>query len=160
MYARVTHWPRTYPARPPRPESTRPSVTICLTSRARLAPSAARTAISRSRAVARTSSRFATFMHASRSTSPAIAIPKNRTNGMASLTARIGIGRASGSGITRAPMPLSVSGYSVPSVLIRTSVAACASLRLTPGLSRANSWSGRAFRLWYSQRCTSGTSTP
>jgi hypothetical protein len=128
-------------------ERRRLSVTISLTSFPRLAPSAARTAISRSRAVARTSSRFATFVHASSRTMPATASPKNCTNGMAAVTARIGKGRASGSGMTRAPIPRSVSGCSLPSVVISAAVAACASLSVTPGLSRANNWSGRALRL-------------
>ena len=45
------------------------SVSNCRTMRPRPAPSAARTAISRCRAVARASSRFATFAHAISSTS-------------------------------------------------------------------------------------------
>ena len=46
------------------------SVTICRTSRAGLAPTAVRSAISRNRASPRTSSRLATFVHAMRSRKP------------------------------------------------------------------------------------------
>ena len=60
---------RNTPAAPPPSEMRRLSVSSCLTSRCRLAPTASRTAISRRRAVARASSRLARFTHASKSTS-------------------------------------------------------------------------------------------
>ncbi len=53
--------------------SSRLSISIWRTSRQRLAPSDARTAISRSRVVARASSMFATLAHAMRSSRPTAA---------------------------------------------------------------------------------------
>ena len=58
------------PSAAPTSDSTTLSVNICRISRPRLAPSAVRMPISRSRADARTSSRFATFVHAINSTRP------------------------------------------------------------------------------------------
>ena len=59
------------PAAPPHNASIRLSVSICRINRPRAAPSADRITISRSRTVARTNSRFATFTHANSSTIPA-----------------------------------------------------------------------------------------
>ena len=58
------------PAAPPNSVSNRLSVSICATSRPRLAPSAALSASSRRRPAAATSSRFATFTLATSSTRP------------------------------------------------------------------------------------------
>src|SRR5437763_8623184 len=55
---------RNTPAAPPLTEMRRLSVSSCLTTRCRLAPTARRTAISRRRSVARASSRLARFTHA------------------------------------------------------------------------------------------------
>ena len=60
---------RNTPAAPPLSEMRRLSVSSCLTSRCRLAPTASRTAISRRRSVARARSRLARFTHASKITS-------------------------------------------------------------------------------------------
>ena len=62
--------PNTSPTAPPRPARSTLSVSSCRTTRARVAPSATRTASSRPRAEPRASSRFAMFAHAIRSTKP------------------------------------------------------------------------------------------
>ena len=62
--------PAALPRPPPSSEINRLSVSICRTRRQRPAPSAARTAISRCRAVARASSRLAALTQAISSTSP------------------------------------------------------------------------------------------
>ena len=62
--------PTPMPSVPPRTASTRLSVSSCLMMRPRAAPSADRTAISRVRAVARASSRLATFAQHRSSTKP------------------------------------------------------------------------------------------
>ena len=66
----TAHQPITIAQTVPRIDSRRLSIISWRTSRQRLAPSAARMPISRSRAVARASSRFATFAHAMSSTIP------------------------------------------------------------------------------------------
>ena len=58
------------PARPPNPARTRLSIRSCRASRPRLEPRAARIANSWTRPLARTRTRFATFTHATSSTSP------------------------------------------------------------------------------------------
>ena len=58
------------PSAPPTMESRQLSVSNCRSTRAQLAPSAARIANSRLRAAARASNRFATFAHAINKTSP------------------------------------------------------------------------------------------
>ena len=63
----------------PTTPSSRVSIMTCRTSRPRRAPSAARTAISCERSVARVTSRFATFAHATMSTSNAA--PSNTRKG-------------------------------------------------------------------------------
>ena len=67
--ARAPATPRRSPPSAPRAESTRPSVSICRTSRCRPAPRVVRIASSRYRPVARISRRFATFAQAIRRTS-------------------------------------------------------------------------------------------
>ena len=67
----LAHCPISKPPAAPRTASSRLSVSICRINRVRLAPIAARIAISRCRMVARTNSRFATFMHANSNTKPA-----------------------------------------------------------------------------------------
>jgi hypothetical protein len=69
-----THFAKTKPATPPSPAKSTLSVSSCLTSRIRPAPSAKRTAISFWRAVALESSRLATFAQAIKSTRPTTAI--------------------------------------------------------------------------------------
>ncbi len=54
---------------------------------------------------------LAIFMHATVSTSAARKSSEKRMKGNISIPARIGIGRAKGSGTTRAPIPFSVAGY-------------------------------------------------
>ena len=68
--ARMPSVPKRRPSTPPASESSTLSVSSCRMMRPRPAPIAARTAISRLRPVARTSSRFATFAHAMSSTRP------------------------------------------------------------------------------------------
>ena len=66
----LPHTPIPSPATPPQSASKRLSVRNCRIKRKRLAPSAARIAISRPREAVRASSRFATFTHATSSTMP------------------------------------------------------------------------------------------
>ena len=66
------HSPSTSPPTPPSRASTNPSLRSCRTIRQRLAPSARRSAISFRRAVARASSMFARFRHATNKTTTAI----------------------------------------------------------------------------------------
>ena len=71
------------PAMAPTSASARPSMTSCRRMRARAAPRAARTAISRSRSAARASSRFATFTIATSRTTmtaPSRSIRAERTS--------------------------------------------------------------------------------
>ena len=68
LISRTAQTATAIPRRPPIEASTRLSTSSCLSRRLRLAPSAVRTAISRSRAIARLSNRFATLAHAISST--------------------------------------------------------------------------------------------
>ena len=67
---RIPHTANSTPAPPPRSASSTLSVSNCLTMRIRLAPTLRRSAISRLRAAARASSRFATFAQASARINP------------------------------------------------------------------------------------------
>ncbi len=125
--------PMNAPARPPAPASIRLSVSICRTRRRRPAPSAARSASSRRRTVARTISRFTTFTHATSRTSATSSRNTPATSGL--LFAALGSGRARRSGIARARTVLFVSGYCCSSCRASTSSAACACASGTPGFS-------------------------
>ncbi len=70
--ARLSHCASQTPAAAPSPASSRLSAISCRTMRGRDAPMARRIAISRPRALARASIRFARFAHAMSSTRPAI----------------------------------------------------------------------------------------
>ena len=111
--------------------SRRPSVTSCLRIRARLAPSAVRTPISRCRSEARASSRPATLKHAIRSTIPTTASPIHptratmRSSGTPSLT---------GKKLTL--RPALVCGCASASWLMMPRRSACACAAVTPGFRR------------------------
>ncbi len=76
---RISQAARPIPAMPPSVETTRLSVSNCRIKRPRLAPIARRTPISRRRPDARASSMFATFAHATSSTSPMPTISPSAT---------------------------------------------------------------------------------
>jgi hypothetical protein len=120
------------PTMPPPAASTRLSVDSWRSSRPRLAPSAPRTAISRSRTVARARSRCATFAHAMTSTNPTAA-NSARSAGRACFTT------SSWSGTTRICMPAaSWTACSARSCRAISVKSACACAKVTPGLSRPN----------------------
>ena len=132
--ARIPATPSTMPSAPPATDSRTLSVSSCLMIRPRPAPIAERIAISRRRAVARTSSRFATLAQA-----------MSRTKTTATLmTSRIGrtlLTNASRNGATEKP-PF---GPRAPGNLVLYSSAdsfsrACAWASSTPGLRRAAAW--------------------
>ena len=90
------HMPSTTPIPPPISASITLSVIICRISRERRAPNAVRMAISRSRAVARTSTRLATFTQASSSTMrPAPERARNNEHGVriAGIDAQLRLGK-------------------------------------------------------------------
>ena len=134
LMARVSHHANATPAAAPRPASTTASVSNCCTSRARLAPTAMRTAISFCRADARASSMPATFAHAMRSTRPTAPIVPMTAHEI----------RPSASGCTRTSVVGSaamvrsrlVTGCSAASWAATTSRLACACAGVTPGLRR------------------------
>ena len=122
---------RSRPIAAPMSVSTQPSVISCRSSRARPAPSAVRTAISRRRASDRAISRLATFAQAISSTNATAAIsvssagrsvPTSSTSSGVSSTARFSF----------------VSGYSRSSWREMPSSSRCAAPMLTPGFSRAS----------------------
>ena len=92
----VPHRAMSAPMAPPASASNTLSARNCLTSRPRLAPSAARVTTSRARTVIRASSRFATFAHAAASTSPTAAKSIHRDR-------RIEPSTTSETGTTRTP---------------------------------------------------------
>ena len=108
----------------------------CRAIRARPAPSAARTAISCSRSVARASSRFATLAHAISSTNPTA--PK-----ITSSACRTPPTTCSCSGTMFTPQSACRSGCSSRSRAASASILACAASSVTPGASRATTWRNR-----------------
>ena len=127
--ARTPHQASSSPNAPPRAASVTLSVSIWRISRARVAPTAARMAISRSRTVARASSRLATFTHAISSTKPTAPARISRV-GRALPT------RSSCSGLSWMRQFLS-SGYCASRLPAMTFISACACSSVTPGLSLA-----------------------
>ena len=126
--AESVHWAPRIPSVPPKIASTRLSVSDCRTIRQRLAPSAARTAISRSRLEARERSRFDTFAQVIRSTKPTAPSKTARVG-------RIALERSSRTGTKFTPHPVSKSGYTFVKLATRPFISVCACVRLTPGLS-------------------------
>ena len=119
------------PTASPPSASARLSVASWRSSRRFDAPSAPRTAISRSRAVARASSRCATFAHAISRTNPT-AMNSARIAGFACFTT------SSWSGTTRTRMsPASCTGCSARSCFAMPSSSDCACANVTPGFRRA-----------------------
>ena len=98
MSAATIHRANSRPSSPPASASRQLSVTNCATRRLRLAPSAARTPSSLVLAVARASSRFATFAHAISSTSATAPASRFRVG-------RVSPTSCSRSGTTIAPLP-------------------------------------------------------
>jgi len=127
------------PSRPPAVESSTLSVSSCRSSRARRAPSASRTAISRCRPLARASSRPATLAHAISSSSATALI--RIVSSVASRsrcsfsTSRAGSTRSEGS---FAALHI---GWPACSTALRKIAfdALCACAMLTPGCSRPSS---------------------
>ena len=124
------HFASTTPPAVPIAESIRLSIRRPRASCQRVPPSAARTASSRSREVARASIRFATFTHAISSTSATAAsnsIIQDRTAPTI----------ASRSGTTPIePASLNQAGYCAASPSVIRWMRACAMATVTPGLSR------------------------
>ena len=112
--ASTVHSANSSPRAPPATPSTRLSVSICRSTRPRLAPSARRTATSRLRALARDRRRPATLAHAISRTSPTAAISvapiiatSPRNLGSSRVCGRTTIGRGSSG---RASVPRLVAG--------------------------------------------------
>ena len=105
--ARTTALPMNKPSAPPAAVSSRPSTSSICSKRRRPAPSAARTLISRWRVTARLSTRFATFAHATSSTSPTA--PSRISNGLWTCPA---ISSMSGTAVTMSELigPWSMGG--------------------------------------------------
>ena len=143
----LPHIARSRPIPPAIRASTKLSVRSCLIRRFLPAPSAARIAISRVRAVARASSRFATFTQAISKTNPTAII-------MTKSAGRIVRVIRSCSATTCAPQYLSVSGYCLASEVVITSRAAWACGTVTRGLSRA------MLRRKWAPRCSPKEGTP
>ena len=119
------------PTAPPSAASTRLSATSCRTRRHRLPPIAARTASSRSRAEARTSSRLATLAHAIRRTNPTA--PINAASwGRTSATRSSCIGSS-----RRFMLDVCLIGKRWRRSADRRSSSACAWSKVTPVLSFA-----------------------
>ena len=113
-------------------ESSTLSTIICRTKRERDAPSAERTAISRSRREARASSRFATLPQAISSTKPTAA---RRVSNIG----RTFFTTSNSSGTTRMRMPDSLCiSFSLRNCSAMRSISACAWGQVTPGFSRPN----------------------
>ena len=129
--SRIPHSPRRTPSAPPVHDRSRLSVSIWRMSRAREAPSATRTPISRWRVVARARSRFATFAQAMSSTN---------VTASASMIIMGRMSRVRLSLISMSANPASrfVSGYcrSMSRAIASISLRACCNV--TPGASRAN----------------------
>ena len=142
---------RRRPAAPPARASTSASISSCWKTRARLAPRAARIAISLRRPRARVKSRLPTFAQAMRRTSPTAAssiISVARTSRTIS----------SRRGTTVAPQPALACGYACSRRFAMTSSSDRAWASSTPGRSRATAcwlWFSRTAR-WSSLR-PSGT---
>ena len=117
------------PKRPATKASSKLSVTNWLTMRFRLAPSAARTAISRARAVALPSSSVAVFAHAIRSRT--VTAPNKRYSIMRTLPTI-----SSRSLVTATLRPLLVSGNCCSKRRAMVAISVCACLSGTPALSR------------------------
>ena len=128
--ARTPARPSATPVAPPAIASARLSVIIWRTIRPRPAPRAERTATSRVRPDARTSSRLATFAHAN--SSSVIVDPRRICNGT-----RASPARRSWSGMMVARTARFVSGASCFSLALTASNWARASSSDTPSLSRA-----------------------
>jgi hypothetical protein len=110
--------------------STRLSVSICPTTRKRRAPNAVRTAISRLRLLARTSSRLATFTHAMSRTQP------TATSSIIS-AGRVSPTKCSSSEtVFVAGCLLLLSGYCFARARAITFISSRACSRVTPSLSR------------------------
>ncbi len=128
--ARTAHIVASDPSTPDAPPITRLSANSCRIRRPRVAPSAVRTAISRSRPIARTSERFDTLRHATSSTTSTAPV-RMSIIGFASPVTSCVTGRSS------APVHAPVgSGY--VSASRRSTVASSASARVsvTPGARR------------------------
>ena len=124
------HTARNNPSNPPVNESTTLSVNNCRTTRMRLAPSAARMAISLCRDIARASSRLATFAHAIKSTQPTA---PNRIN----KAGRMSPTSASSVGSTPVLLCKFLSGYCCSRRALIEAISAVACSLDTPGLRRA-----------------------
>jgi hypothetical protein len=128
IVCRLTH-ESANPAAQPMDESSRLSVKNCCTSRPRLAPSAARMAVSARRRVARANSRFATFEHAISRTSTTAPSSSHRVDSTFPTSASFNEN-------TRPPRPAFVSGNSLASRCMMASTSVCAAARVAPGSSR------------------------
>jgi len=125
------HFAKSRPNAPPITARSRLSVSNCPISRARLAPSAVRIAISRSRTVARASNRLATFADAMSSTN---ATAPRSTSSAERTSPTI----ASSSGVTRKLMLELVAGFccSIRRAMAASSPRACSIV--APGFNRAS----------------------
>ena len=119
--------PTAMPRAPPMTESTRLSVSSCRPMRRRPAPSAARTASSRARTLARAMSRLATFAQQMSSTKPTT--PRKSSE----VSRRSRPMSASCSGSTEAPRPLFVAGNSRARPSATADMSDCAAASVTPG---------------------------
>ena len=128
--ASTAHIAPSSPAAPPSEESTRLSTSICRSRRARLAPSAVRTAISFWREAARASSRLATFADAISSTQPT-ARQQHHQRGAQLRRHEPVIERRRGG--CPSPSPRDTAGRRG---LATVSISACACSIVTPGRSR------------------------
>ena len=146
----AVHNAKRIPSAPPRHAMTTLSVSSCLTRRPRLAPSASRTAISRTRAVARESSSPATFAHAIASTITVAAIitsPSVLNSPRKSGSSRAYGITANGLGsVMRPSVPRLVSGNCFARLAASTFSRACASRAVTPAASRPTTRSPRSPR--------------
>ena len=137
------------PAAAPMKASIRLSVRSCRTRRTRPAPSARRTPNSLCLAVARASSRLATFAQTINSTTPHTAI--RISSGASSRVCAPECAFQMGSSV--APTPALVSGCSLASCSARAETSAFACCSVTPGFSRANP---SRLRVWRSRSIQSG----
>ena len=125
----MPHAASSRPAAPLAAASTRLSVSICLISRRRPAPSAARIASSFCREAARVSRRLATLAQAMRRTNATVA---KRINSGCRTSPTI----SSCIGTSRTPMPAFTFGYWRSRADAIASISACAAPRSMPGFSR------------------------
>jgi hypothetical protein len=116
------------PPVPANSASTTLSVSICLISRTRPAPTAARTTSSRPRDAARASSRLATFAHAISSTNATAASSTNNVWRVSPTT-------TSCTGTIAIPLSLLLTGYCCDSRDAIPVISACACSIETPGAS-------------------------